>query len=161
LASHGAKPAKPYVLREYTRAGRLHTLPLPSTLDEPFAATRDGWQLSAPNDDLSWWPQEHYARDLSAIVERPIGQMAMLRRRDTTRLVWAGELDSAARGHTIDAHREVALFDSRSVGDVKRIGSFPMRGGSRLVIDAPLAPGTTLLGVEVPGDSSHAAARSR
>lgn len=161
LESLGASTARPYIVREYSRAGRLHTLPLPRTLDEPFAATREGWQLTEPNDDDNWWPQEHYARDLSAIVALPVGQMVMLRRRDATRLVWAGELDSAARGRTIDPNRQVAVFDSRSVGDVKRIESFPVRRGTRVVVDAPLAPGRTLLGIEVSGDSSHAAARTR
>lgn len=161
LTAHGASTARPYVLREYTRARRLHTLPLPAALDSPFTATRDGWQLSVPDDDVDWWPQEHYARDLSAIVALPVGQTVMLRRRDSTRFVWAGELDSATRGLTVDQRRQGALFDSRSVGEVKRVASFPIRDGGRAVVDVPLAEGTTLLGVEVPGDSSHAAARSR
>ncbi|MBA3645278.1 MAG: hypothetical protein H0W63_03800 [Gemmatimonadaceae bacterium] len=161
LLARGAEAAPPYVVREYTRAGRLHAVPLPSTLAAPFAATRDGWQLGAPDGDDNWWPQEHYARDLSGIVQLPVGQTVMLRRRDSTRLVWAGDLDAVARGNTIDANRRVVLFDSRSVGNVELVGAFPLRGGTRAIVDAPLAPGKTLLGIEVSGDSAHVGARTR
>lgn len=150
-----------YILREYTRQDRLHVAPLPATLDNPFSATRDGWYLRAPLDDIMWWPQEFYARDRSALVPLPEGQMEMLRRRDSTRFAWAGDLDSVARGRTVDMHRQVALFDSRAVGDVDRVGYFPLRGGSRVLIDAQLAAGKTLIGIEVSGDSTHAAARTR
>lgn len=160
LRSFHAALAAPYMVREYTRANRLHTVPAPSVLDDPFDATRDGWQLAANGDD-DWWPTEHYARDRSALVELPIGQSVMLRRRDSTRYVWAGHLDSATQGRTIDPNRSAILFESRSVGDVNRVASFHVSENARLVIDAPLAKGKTLLGIEVPGDSAHAAARSR
>jgi hypothetical protein len=160
LRAHGAAKAPPYSVREYTRERRLHTVPLPSTLDDPFGAARDGWQLTGHGDD-DWWPTEHYARDRSALVAFPIGQTVMLQRRDSTRFIWAGQLDSATRGPTSDAGRPVILFDSRSVGDVRRVGTFSVRDGVRAIVDASLAGGRTLLGLEVPGDSAHAAARAR
>ena len=156
-----ALTAPPYVVREYTRTGRLHTVPSSAAFDSPFTATRDSWQLTAPHGDDDWWPREHYARDRSAITELPMGQTVMLRRGDSTRFVWAGELDSAARGRTIEPGRQAVLFESRSVGAVRTVASFALRGGADVIVDAPLAPGRALIGVEVPGDSAHAAARSR
>jgi len=161
LLEHGAALSSPYLVREYSREGRLHTVPQSAALDDPFAATRDAWQLTAPDGDDNWWPVEHYARDRSALVELPVGQTVMLRRRDSTRFVWAGELDSATRGRTSDTNRSVIVFDSRSVGDVKRVASFSVRNGTRAIVDALLASGKTLLGVEISGDSTHAAARAR
>lgn len=160
LRARGAEVAPPYVVREYTRHGRLHTLPPAPTLDAPFTAPRGGWQLNAPDGEDDWWPQEHYARDSSEIVDLPAGQSVMLPRRDSTRFVWAGDLDSATAGRTIDSTRRATLFDSRSVGSVRQVASFSLRG-ARAVVDAPLAAGRTLLGIEVPGDHLHAAARAR
>ena len=94
LLNHVADTAAPYVVREYTR-GRLHTRPLPAALASPFKAMPDQWQLNAPPKEDDWWPIEHFARDRSAIVQLPVGQTVMLRRRETTRLIWAGDLDPA------------------------------------------------------------------
>jgi hypothetical protein len=161
LRQHFADAAPPYLVREYSRAGRLHAVPLSHALEDPMAAKPDDWQLTEPADDDNWWPQEHYARDASALVELPVGQLVMLRREKATRVVWAGMLDSTARGISGDTARRVTLLEARAVGNDRPVASFALRGGKDAVVDAPLAPGKILVGVEVAGDSSRAAARTR
>ena len=161
LRSHFAEAAPPYVVREYSRTARLHAVPQRHALEHPMEATREDWQLNAPADDNNWWPQEHYGRDAGAVLDLSAGQTVMLRRGDSTRFVWAGALDSTARGAAADTGRRATLVESRAVGNVRSVASFPLRGGTAAVVDAPLASGTTLVGIEVAGDSTHAAARSR
>lgn len=160
LTVHRVETAPPYVVREYTR-DRLHTVPRSPTFSAPFQAGPESWQLNAPQGDDDWWPDEHFARDRSRIVQLPLGQTVMLPRRGSTRFVWAGDIDSdrlgRADGDSVDAH----LFESRAVSDVVNVQAFRARAGSTLIIDAGLQGGPALIGIEVPGDSSSAAARTR
>ena len=160
LRAQGADTAAPYVVREYSR-DRLHTLPRASALQSPFQATPDDWRLNAPGDDDDWWPVEHFARDRSRIVSLPIGQVAMLRRRDATRFVWAGDLDSTQLARQLGSGVTATLFASRAVGDMPRIATSAARVGRPLVLDAALSYGATLVGIEIPGDNVLPAARTR
>ncbi len=159
LRSNGVAPAPPYIVREYSR-DRLHVLPLKHALSSPLEATPDDWQLTAPNDN-DWWPAEHYARDASRLVQLPIGQSVMLRRRETTRFVWAGDLDASALTRSPGDSVKAVLFQSRSPTDADGVAAFGGRVGKPLVVDAPLAEGATLIAIEVPGDATRAAARTR
>ena len=152
--------ASPYVLREYTR-DRVHTLPANSVLTSPFKATPADWQLNGLAEDDGWWPVEHYARDASALVQLPVGQAVMLRRRGMTRFVWAGDLDSAALHRRAGDSVRATLFESRSIGTVTRVDTYSAQAGGRLLVDTPLEPGPVLLAIELPGDSARAAARTR
>lgn len=160
LRVRSAESAEPYLVREYSRALRLHTVPELHALAHPLEATRDDWQLSA-RDDYDWWPVEHFARDAGAITDLPEGQAVMLRRRDLTRIAWAGALDSSSRGKATDSTRHVTLLDSRAPGDMHNSAAAPIRRGIDAVVDAALPAGPALVSIEVAGDSMHAAARSR
>ncbi len=160
LIVYGADTAPPYAAREYTR-DRLHTVPLPDALRSPFQAKPDSWQLNAPAGDDDWWPVEHYARDRGGIVQLPVGQTVMLRRWGTIRFAWAGDLDSAILGRPTGEEIRANVFQSRAVSEVERAGAFQGRIGRTLAINAPLRPGASLIGIEVPGDSTRAAARTR
>ncbi len=160
LIKNGADTAPPYVAMEYAR-DRLHTVPRLSAIRSPFHAQPDDWQLNAPAGDDDWWPREHYSRDRSAIAQLPVGQSVMLRRRSSTRFVWAADLDAAElarpRGDSVQAF----LFQSRAVANVASVGAFPGRVGNPLIIDAPLREGEALLSIELNGDRAHPAARTR
>jgi hypothetical protein len=160
LLAHGADTAPPYPVREYT-PGRLHTVPRSGALRSPFQAKRDDWQLNAPANEGDWWPVEHYARDLGGIVQLPIGQTVMLRRRNSIRFLWAGDLDSTALARHAGDSVHATLFTSRLADSVVRAGTSAGRVGQPLVVDGPLLPGGAIIGVEVPGDRVHAAARTR
>ena len=53
------------------------------------------------------------------------------------------------------------LFASRSASDLRNIGEFNARVGRPVVVDAAVEQGPVLIGVELPGDLEHAAARTR
>jgi hypothetical protein len=161
LRQHFADAAPPYLVREYAQTSRVHAVPRPHALLDPMTARREDWELTSPADEDNWWPREHYARDASALVELPDGQSVLLRRGDATRFVWAGALDSTARGTSLNANRQVTLIESRAADKVRSVASFPLRDGKDAVVDAPMSSGTTLVGIEVSGDNEHAAARSR
>ncbi|MBA3670986.1 MAG: hypothetical protein H0W68_03045 [Gemmatimonadaceae bacterium] len=160
LRQQGAEPARPYVLREYTH-GRLHTVPLPSVLREPFAAAPGDWVLNEPPNEDEWWPVEHYARDASRIVQLPEGQTVMLRRRERTRYLWAATLDTAILVRSMRDSVRAMLFRSRSETELERMGSFAGRMDRPLLVDALLPAGPALFGIEMAGDSARPAARTR
>ncbi|MEX2282195.1 MAG: hypothetical protein WEE89_06905 [Gemmatimonadota bacterium] len=160
LRNHASDTAPPYVVREYTR-GRLHTLPLPDALLAPLRALPGHWQLNGPEDDFDWWPVEHYARDRGRIVQLPVGQTVMLRRGVATRFVWAADLDSALLTRPPGDSVRATLFQSRSAADVQNVDTFGGRIGRALITDAMLQAGAALIGVELPGDSTRPAARTR
>ena len=159
LLQNGAASAQPYIVREYSRE-RLHVLPMKHALSSPLQATPDDWQLTAPTDD-DWWPVEHYARDASRLVQLPEGQSVMLRRQSATRFVWAGNLDASTLTRAPGDSVKAVLFQSRSATDLAGVAAFGGQVSKTLVIDAPLLAGATLLGIEIPGDSTRAAARTR
>ena len=157
LLTHVADTAAPYVVREYTRERRYHVLPSLRALNAPFEILPDPWEISAPNGDDNWWPVEHYARDASDIAQFPVGQSGMLRRRDVARFVWAADVDSAVVAGRLTA----TVFESRSVAVVKRVASATIHAGKPIALDASLREGPTLIGIEIPGDSTRAAMRAR
>lgn len=159
LRRAGAETARPYAALEYSR-GRVHTVPSPAALDNPLTAAADAWELGAPKKG-EWWPREHYARDASRLVQLPIGQSVLLRRKQGARFAWAGDLDAKALARSESDSVTGTLFESRSSDSVTARGTFHALAGRALVVDVVLHPGATLLGVELPGDSSHAAARTR
>jgi hypothetical protein len=130
-------------------------------LASPFNATPDQWQLNAPPKEDDWWPIEHFARERSAIVQLPVGQTVMLRRRETTRLVWAGDLDPALLVRASGDSIEALLMQSRGPTDIANAGFFAGTIGHPLVVDAHLRAGEVLIGIELPGDSARPAARTR
>lgn len=71
MVKNRAQRAPPYVVPEYSR-NRLHTTPRPTTLDAPFDASADDWQLDGLPDDSDWWPVEHFARDLGRSSSFPL-----------------------------------------------------------------------------------------
>ena len=160
LEVRNLEKAPPYVVREYTW-GRLHTLPPPHVLAEPFAIAPGPWPINGRDDDWKWWPAEHYARDRSRIVELAAGQSGMLRRAAATRFVWAGDVDAGLLARAPADSITAVLFESRAVADVRRVRAFNGRVGAALIVDAPLQPGQALLGVEIAGDTAHPAARIR
>ena len=160
LIMYGADTAPPYPAREYTR-GRLHTVPLPDALRSPFQAKPDNWQLNAPAGDDDWWPVEHYARDRGGIVQLPVGQTVMLRRWGTIRFAWAGDLNATVLARSNGDSVHASFFLSNSIADVASHGTSGGRVGRPLVMDVSLRPGAALLGIEVPGESVRAAARTR
>ena len=159
LRRAGAETARPYAALEYSR-GRLHTVPTPVALENPLAAPAEAWELVAPKKG-DWWPREHYARDASRLVQLPAGQRVMLRRRQGARFAWAGDLDAKALARAGSDTVVGTLFESRSADSVAARGTFRTLAGRALVVDALLPPGATLLGIELPGDSARAAARTR
>lgn len=156
----GADTAQPYVVREYSR-DRLHTVPTAAALEAPLQAKATDWTLNGLRGDDTWWPREHYGRDLGAIVQLPLGQSGMLRRWTSTRFVWAADLDSAALKRRAGQSVRATLFASRSASDLRTVGEFSTRIGRPLVVDAAVGQGSVLLGIELPGDLEHAAARTR
>lgn len=160
LIVRAADAATPYVAREYTR-GRLHTVPRSLALQTPLRVTDADWQINAPAGDDDWWPVEHFARDRSRIVQLPVGQRVMLRRRDAVRFVWAGDLDSVVLARRSGEHIRATAFQSRAASAVESVGTFVGRIGSPLVINTPLHQGASLIGIELPGDSARPAARTR
>lgn len=155
-----ADTAAPYVVPEYT-PDRVHTIPAFSAVLSPFEAAPGEWQLNAPGDTYDWWPAEHFARDRGGIVQLPIGQTAVLRRRDAARFLWAGDLEpgllARTRGDTVVA----TFFEARAVGKVRSAGTFAAPVGNPLVVDVPLQGGVALVAIELPGDSGRPAARTR
>jgi hypothetical protein len=130
-------------------------------LEAPLRAKAADWTLDGLRDDENWWPREHYGRDLGTIVQLPPGQAGMLRRHASTRFVWAADLDATMlRRRTGEAVRST-LFASRSASDLRSIGEFNVRVGRPVVVDAAVEQGPVLMGVELPGDLEHAAARTR
>lgn len=160
MAPVRADTAGPYVVPEYT-PDRLHTVPAFTALLSPFEAEPGHWELNPPGDAYDWWPVEHYARDRSRIVQLPVGQSAVLRRRDAARFVWAGDLEpgllARTRGDTVVA----TFFEARAVGEVRNAGTFAAPVGNALVVDVPLRAGAVLVAIELPGDSIRPAARTR
>lgn len=155
-----ADTAQPYLVREYSR-DRLHTVPAASALLSPLQAKATDWTLDGLRADANWWPREHYGRDLGTIVQLPPGQGGMLRRRASTRFVWATDLDAASLKQRAGESVRATMFASRTPGDLRNVGEFGARVGRPLVVDAALGQGPVLLGVELPGDLQHAAARTR
>lgn len=160
LRFRNADTARPYVVREYSR-GRLHTVPLPRALRAPLEARADDWALNGPRDQYHWWPVEHFARDAGGIVQLPQGQRVQLRRWDATRYVWALDLDAEALGRRSGDTVAATLFEARAPGEVAAVGAFIGSIGVPLVLDAPFAEGRALVALELPGDSSRPAARTR
>ena len=161
LRAQGLDTAGPYVVRQYTR-NRFRTLPLAHALLSPFDATPDDWKLNTPpKGDEEEWPIEHFARDASRLVQLPVGQSVMWRRKTATRFVWAGNLDAAALLRRATDSVRVAVFESREINDITTVGVFDGQLGRPFVIDAMLPAGAALLSIEIPGDSTHAAARTR
>lgn len=160
LRTAGADTAQPYVVREYSR-DRLHTVPAAAALMSPLQAKATDWTLDGLREDANWWPREHYGRDLSAIVQLAPGQSGMLRRRTTTRLVLATDLDSALVRRRAGESVRATMFAGRSASDLRVVGEFGARVGRPLVVNAALDQGPVLLGVEIPGDLRRAAVRSR
>lgn len=160
LSKFAADTAPPYVAMEYSR-DRLHTVPPFAALRSPFQTVPADWQLNAPAGSDDWWPAEHYARDRSAVAQLPVGQRVMLRRRDATRFVWAGDLSAVELKRAVGDSVRATLFQSRAVSEISRVAVFRGRVGSPLVVDAALRNGTALIGIELPGDRSRAAARTR
>jgi len=156
----GADTASPYVSLEYSR-GRLHTVPRAEAIDAPLRATPDAWELTAPKGDDDWWPREHYARDASGIVQLPTGQGAMLRRREMTRFAWAGDLDASSLARAAGDTVRGTLFESRAPEEVHARAHARGRVSGTLVVDALMQAGAALVGVELPGDMAHPAARTR
>ena len=152
LLSNSAETAAPYSVREYSR-GRLHTVPTPAALHDPFKTRANQWQLNEPAKKGDWWwPEEHYARDASKIVQLPEGQQAMLLRGSSTRFLQAINVD-----RPVDA----ALFVARKVGDVDSVATFRTGSGTTLVVDQMMPVGPALIGIEFPGDSLQPAGRTR
>jgi hypothetical protein len=160
LIQHVADSAPPYVTREFTRNGRLHTVPLPSAIENPFGANASDWNLNGDGDkDYDWWPAEHYARERSSIRQLPEGQSVMLRRKDATRFVWVGELDSAEVTRACGDTARASLFVSPWVDEVTRVAEFKRK--NRVAVDYPLTAGKTLIGIESPGNAACPALRTR
>ncbi len=160
LRSAFADTAQPYVVREYSR-DRLHTVPSAAALQAPLQAKATDWTLDGLREDENWWPREHYGRELGAIVQLPTGQGGMLRRRASTRFVWAADLDAAMLRRRNGESVRTTLFASRSASDLRNIGEFIARVGRPVVVDAAVEQGPVLIGIELPGDQEHAAARTR
>lgn len=155
-----ADTAQPYVVREYSR-DRLHTVPSTAALQAPLQAKATDWTLNGLRADENWWPREHYGRDFGSIVQLPSGQSGMLRRRASTRFVWAADLDSASLKRRAGESVRATLFASQTPSDLRRVSEFGARVGRPLVVDAAVDQGPVLLGIELPGDVEHAAARTR
>ncbi len=160
LLARGARLAPPYVVAEYSR-DRIHALPSAAALRAPLQAAADAWRLSAPGNDGDWWPVEHYARDRSRLVQLPAGQSVTLLRHDAARFVWAGDLEASALARPAGDGVQATLFRTHAPSEVARVGTFAGEVGRPLVVHARLPEGATLLGVELPGDSLRAAARTR
>jgi hypothetical protein len=161
LLSAAVDTAPPYIVMEYSRRNRLHTVPSASALAAPLRATRDSWTLKSADDDRRAWPSEHYARDASDIVQLSAGQSVMLRRRDSIRFAWAGDLDARPFGRTVGDTVVGTMFESRAADDIRGVGTWATLIGRALVVDASLRPGAALIGIEVPGDTGRPAARTR
>ncbi len=161
LRSRALDTAGPYVARQYTR-DRLRTLPLAHALASPFESTEDDWKLHTPlldNDEA--WPVEHYARDASRLVQLPIGQRVVWRRKDAARFVWAADIDAQALDRRRTDSVQIAVFESRAVNDETTVGIFGGSLDKPVVVNAALPAGALLLAIEIPGDGTHAAARTR
>ncbi len=160
LRTASADTAHPYVVREYSR-DRLHTVPSSSALRAPLQAQASDWVLDSLPADANWWPREHYGRDLSAIIQLPSGQSGMLRRRASTRLVLATDLDPASLKRRAGESGRATCFGSYPPSALRSLGEFGTRIGRPLVMEAAVAEGPVLLGVEIPGDLQHVAGRTR
>ncbi len=160
LLAQGADTAPPYVVREYSR-DRLHTVPTTAALREPFRATSADWRLNAPGNDDEWWPAEHFARDRSRVVSLPLGQTVMLRRATATRFVWAGDLDATELVRPAGTPTSVSLFVSHNVVDVTGAGDTQGVVGQPARVETMVAGGDAFVGIEIPGDASFPAARTR
>jgi hypothetical protein len=156
----GVDTAQPYLVREYSR-DRLHTVPDTRALLSPFEANATDWTLNALADNADWWPREHYARDAGRVIQLPIGQQAMLRRRDATRLAVAFTLDTALLLHPRGDSARVTLYRATAPDSTHAVAARALHGGRTLVIDAPLPQGPTVVGVELHGAPSRAAGRTR
>ncbi len=160
LMQNRADTASPYITREFTRLGRLHTVPSQSALENPLDANASDWDLNGKgDDDFDWWPIEHYARDESAIRQLPEGQGVMLRRKDATRFVWAADLDSASVIRACGADSRASLFVSPWIDEVTRVAEFKRK--KKLVVDYPLTAGKALIGIESAGNAACPALRTR
>jgi hypothetical protein len=71
------------------------------------------------------------------------------------------DLDSAAQARAPRAAIRATLIEARSPDSTSSRGSFAVRSGRTVVVDALFAPGPVLLGVEIPGDTQRLAARTR
>lgn len=161
LRARGIDTAGPYMARQYSR-DRLRTLPVARAIVSPFDARVDDWQLDVPSKrDDEEWPIEHFARDASPLVQLPVGQSVIWLRQHAPRFVWAADLDARAlaraRGDTVTA----VVFESRAVSDITTVGAFAASLQKPILVDAALPAGNALLSIEIGGDSTHAAARTR
>lgn len=160
LLAQGADTAPPYVVREYSR-DRLHTVPTTAALRAPFRATPADWRLNAPGNDDEWWPAEHFARDRTRLTSLPPGQSVMLRRATVTRFAWAGDLDATELARPAGTPVSPSLFVSRSLVDMTRASGAQGVIGQPARVETMLPGGDAFVGIEIPGDASFPAARTR
>jgi hypothetical protein len=161
LTVAGADTAYPYLVREYSR-DRLHTVPTAKALLTPLSATPDDWTLNDLSRDLSWWPREHYGRDLGPLVPlQNLGQHTMLRRQHAVRYALAVDVDTGFASRPGREPMRAYLIEARTPDSTRRVADAEVRTGRTVVLDAPLAPGATLLGLEVRGEIGRTAGRTR
>jgi hypothetical protein len=157
----GADTATPYVVREYSR-DRLHTVPSAKALREPLSAAPEDWTLSELARDRSWWPREHFRRDAGSLVQlQSLGQHAMLRRQHAVRYALAVDLDTSLTSRSGREPTRSYLFEARTPDSTRSVVSAEVRAGRTVVLAATLAPGPTLLGLEVRSDGGRRAGRTR
>ncbi|MBW7933266.1 MAG: hypothetical protein H3C62_06535 [Gemmatimonadaceae bacterium] len=160
LRTAGADTAQPYVVREYSR-DQLHTVPSARAIAAPLQAAATDWTLYAPATDDPWWPHEHFARDGGRLLQLAEGQSVMLRRRNGTRVAWAVDADTSLWGSRAARQVHAELFDATRADTTRRLALFTTRPRHAVVVDALLAPGRSLLGVEVHSEPEFPAARTR
>lgn len=94
LQGNDSPAREPYTTYEYSRKGRVHTVPRWDVMASPFTASDSAWQLNEPRNfswRRKWWPDEFMKRPVS-LLQLPRGQTAMLRRKSDIILALATDI---------------------------------------------------------------------
>jgi hypothetical protein len=144
---------------------RLHLVPAWKTMDDPFHAGADAWQINMPaltGDEepaKQWWPSEHYARGAGGIVQLS-DQTVMLRRDSDILLATASGLRSGGKELHADTAAAV-LIRTTSPGEIERLKHQTFKNANAIVVTANISPKSAIVGTELPAPHGELSARTR
>lgn len=145
---------------------RFHTVPSWSAINDPWDAPASAWNLTGEPADFArasagWWPQEHYARDVGALISIDEQQTGFLRRHDALELAVATNLSRTGLGRGLVHAGEGSLIVT-SAPDSMSFTKATVSLDSTAVWKTLIQPRQAIVGLEVrAGDGGSATARTR
>ncbi len=115
----------------------------------------------SPQDTLSWWPREHFARRTGGPLVQLWEQIATFRRDSTILFAMATDLDPGALGYAAGTPLSGALVFASSADSMTMVAQHAVVGGTA-VFTASMPSAHRVVGLELRGaDSTGAVARAR